>query len=181
MNRGYIKLFRKIEDNDIFMDKEPFDKRSAWIDLLLMVNHKEGHAYEGMKKIIIKRGQRKTSITKLADRWHWGCRKVSAYLDLLESEGMIYLEKSNRGVLITVVNYEVYQGFLGKDAEQTAEQTAEPNAQQVQSIQQDRQQSREHRNNNGKNDFKNEVKNDSKNVNKPAAQRDFLGEAKYEE
>lgn len=182
MNRGYIKLFRKIEDNDFFMDKEPYDKRSAWIDLLLMANHKDGYAFEGMNKIIIKRGQRKTSITKLAERWHWGTRKVSAYLDLLQSEGMIYLEKTNRGVFITIVNYCLYQDFSGKIAEQTAQPTAQPNAEQAQNKQQNRRQSRPHTNNNDKNDIKNEFKNDSKMLKKPAAQRDFcVGGRVYEE
>ena len=155
MNRGYIKLFRKIEDNEIFIDKEPFDKRSAWIDILLMVNHKDGSAFQGMNKIVIKRGQKKTSITKLAQRWHWGERKVSAYLKMLQAEGMIYLEISNKGVLITVVNYETYQGFSGKVAEQTAEQSAEQTAGQAQS----KRRSRVQTNKNVKNDIKNEQKN----------------------
>ena len=36
---GWISIYRQIQDNWIWKSKEPFDKRSAWIDLLLMVNH----------------------------------------------------------------------------------------------------------------------------------------------
>lgn len=149
MNRGYIKLFRKIEDTELFMDdEEPFDKRSAWIDILLMVNHKDGFAFSGMNKIIIKRGQKKTSISKLAQRWHWGRRKTSAYLNMLQTEGMVYLDVSNSGLLITVVNYDVYQDFLGKSEQPTAQPKAQPIAQQVHN----EQHNQPHTNNNDKND-----------------------------
>ena len=111
MNRGYIKLFRKLEDCPLFMeDDEPFDKRAAWIDLLLTVNHKDGSFLLGMTKYNVKRGQKWTSIGKLSERWHWGRDKVSRYLNLLESEGMIDQERTNRGLLITIVNF--IHGFL---------------------------------------------------------------------
>lgn len=37
---GWISLYRQIKESWIWKDKEPFDKRSAWIDLLLTVNYK---------------------------------------------------------------------------------------------------------------------------------------------
>lgn len=38
---GWISVHRKIQENWIWNCKEPYDKRSAWIDLLLSVNHKK--------------------------------------------------------------------------------------------------------------------------------------------
>ena len=70
MNRGYVKIFRKIADNEMF-NSEPFDKYHAWIDLLLLANHKDGFIYRGMKKVAVNRGQHHTSIPKLADRWYY--------------------------------------------------------------------------------------------------------------
>ena len=185
MNRGYIKLFRKITDNCIYNSDEPFDKRSAWIDLILLANHKDNYVYNGMKKVIVKRGQHKTSISKLQERWHWGEKKVDAFLGLLQNEGMIYYEKNRsglyRGVLITIVNYGVYQDFLKERTEQTAEQNAEQTAYQAEIKGRNKGRNKLRINNNDKNDIKNDIKNESKNVNKPAAQRDFFGEVKYEE
>lgn len=177
MNRGYIKLFRKITDNEMF-SSEPFDKFHAWVDLLLLANHKDGCIYRGMKKITVNRGQHHTSITKLAERWHWGERKVDDFLSLLQSEGMIYYEKSRGGAMcgthITIVNYRVYQDFLNKNAEQNAEQITEQNAEHLQNKQQNTMQNRMQINNNVKNDIKNDIKNEPKNEKKPSA--DFFVE-----
>lgn len=176
MNRGYIKLYRKFADNEIFTDSEPFDKRSAWVDLIMTANHKDGFVFRGMTKYVIKRGQRITSLGKLAERWRWGERKVKAYLKMLENEGMIYLEVSNRGLLITIVNYGLYQDFSPKSAEQTAEPTAEQTAERVHTKLQSEPQSRVQTNNNVKNDIKNGIKNEFKNVNKRSAHSDFFVE-----
>ena len=168
MNRGYIKLFRKIEDCPLFMeDTEPFSKLSAWVDLLLMANHKDGSFIIGMTKYNVKRGQKWTSITKLAERWHWCRKKVRAYLNLLESEGMVYLDISNRGLLITIVNYCSYQDFSSKKEQQNAQPNAQPNAQQgnIKGTNQGT---------TNKNDIKNDIKNESKNVKKPSADFDYM-------
>lgn len=154
MNRGFIKLFRKIEDNYLWEDPEPFCKRAAWIDLILMANHKDNSFMLGMRKINIKRGQKWTSSKKLADRWNWNRRKVMQFLRLLQNEGMIYLEVTNRGLLITLVKYSVYQDFL--KGKRTADGTADSTASEHQSAQQ------MHTNKNVKNDIKNDIKNEKK-------------------
>ena len=38
---GWIKLYRKMVDCCIWQSNEPFDKRSAWVDLLLLMQHKD--------------------------------------------------------------------------------------------------------------------------------------------
>lgn len=83
---GWISIYRQIIDNWLWKSNEPFDKRSAWIDLLLMVNHKTENIEFNGKIIAIERGQRITSIEKLADRWKWSRHKVSNFLIKLEKE-----------------------------------------------------------------------------------------------
>ena len=39
MAKGWVKIWRKIWASDIWDDEEPFCKRAAWIDLILMANH----------------------------------------------------------------------------------------------------------------------------------------------
>lgn len=117
MSEGWIKLYRQIQDCDIWDDdeQEPFDKRSAWIDLLLLANHKDKQTVFDMKPFVVKRGQRITSIRKLGERWHWSRDRVSRYLKLLESLGMIIKESDSRKTLLTIVNYEVYQDTSDSD------------------------------------------------------------------
>ena len=38
---GWIKVHRDLNDHWIWKSKEPFDKRSAWIDLILLANFKD--------------------------------------------------------------------------------------------------------------------------------------------
>ena len=152
MNRGFVKIFRKIEDNILWEDETPYDVRSAWIDLILLVNHKDNSFLMGMQKINIKRGQKWTSSKKLADRWGWSRRKVLQYLRMLEGEGMIYLEVSNRGLLITLCNYCTYQDF--QRGKRNADVYADDTAGVTQSVTQ------MHTNKNVKNDNKNDYKNE---------------------
>lgn len=110
MNQGWIKLHRQILDCDIWIDdEEPFDRRSAWIDLLLLVNHRDKQIIFDGHPLTVKRGTYVTSVRKLAKRWSWCNKKTLNYLRLLEELGMIVKDSDNRRTLITIVNYEVYQ------------------------------------------------------------------------
>jgi hypothetical protein len=181
MNRGYIKLFRKIEDCPLFIDNEPYCKLSAWIDLILMANHKDSSFMIGMTKYNVKRGQKWTSIGKLSERWNWGRDKVSRYLNLLENEGMIYQERTNRGLLITVVNYTFYQDFNVVTRQPIEQPIKQPIEQQANIRVDNRSNSQSHTNNNDKNDIKNDIKNDKKMKKKPAAGFVCGGKRYYEE
>lgn len=106
--KGWIKLYRSIEDHWLW--DEPFNYQSAWIDLLMLVNHEPNKVKISNEIIEIKPGQRWTSIRKLGLRWKWKEEKVLKFLKLLESDGMIYKESNSRGTLLTIVNYEDFQG-----------------------------------------------------------------------
>lgn len=106
---GYIKLHRQIQDCWIW-DTGKFDKRSAWIDLLMLANHRDKRIVFDGEYIVIVRGQFLTSIRKLSLRWGWSKSSVGDYLKLLEKDKMIIKESDSRRTLLTIVNYEVYQG-----------------------------------------------------------------------
>ena len=105
---GWIKLYRKMVDCCIWQSNEPFDKRSAWVDLLLLMQHKDKKMMvDGVVKSV-KRGSYMFSIDKLASRWRWSRNKVKRYLSELESEQMLYTERTNKVTFISLVNYVVY-------------------------------------------------------------------------
>lgn len=109
-SQGWISVHRSIYDNWIWSDTEQFDKRSAWIDLLLMANHEDNKVLIDGQLKIIKRGQRITSINKLAKRWKWSRKKVTNFLQTLEEDDMIILKKEQgKYTTITIVNYSFYQ------------------------------------------------------------------------
>lgn len=117
---GWIKLHRKILDCGIWIsdDNEPFDRRSAWVDLLLLANHRDKQIIFDGKAMTVSRGQYVTSVRKLASRWMWGNQKTLKYLRLLEELGMITKNSDSRRTLLTIVNYGIYQGSENADRTQ---------------------------------------------------------------
>lgn len=109
MAYGWISIHRKIQQSDIWLDKEPFDKRSAWIDLIMMANHEDRQVMFNGKFIEVKRGEKITSLKQLSERWRWSRSKVKRFLNLLESGSMIELKTKQRYTSYKVVNYNVYQ------------------------------------------------------------------------
>lgn len=108
---GWIKLYRSIEAND-FLNDEPYDKRSAWVWLLLHANT-ESHkiTYRSGAVRTIKRGQLHTSIRSLAQSWGWGKDKVRTFLANLEANKMIKVKRDKNGTLVTIEKYTSYQGM----------------------------------------------------------------------
>lgn len=117
MGKGWIKIHRKLLDNDIWTQSGPFDDRSAWIDLILLANFKDGemNIKRTRKKRIIKRGQRHTSRDELAKRWGWSLGKVDRYLDTLHERGMLDIDGTPYGTTLTLVNYGKYQSQVDTD------------------------------------------------------------------
>lgn len=107
--QGFIKLYRKLQDHWLWQDK-PFSKGQAWIDLILMANYKDGSVIFDNGKIEVKAGSFVTSLRKLADRWGWSISKVSRFLFLLENEKMLIQNRDTKKTVITLENYDVFQG-----------------------------------------------------------------------
>lgn len=106
---GWFKINRDIENHWIWKSNEPFDKRSAWIDLIMMANHKDFKAFYKGKVVQRKRGDVNTSVRFLADRWHWDRRKVGRFISAMQKDGMCTMHSTTDGTTITIENYNKYQ------------------------------------------------------------------------
>lgn len=128
MSEGYIKLHRQIKGCWIWLEDEPFDRRSAWVDILLSANHKDNKMLFDGSLILIKRGQFITSIRTLAERWQWSRTKVVHFLELLEADNMIIKKSDTKKTLITVINYGVFQdnGSTKKTVKSHSSDTEKP-------------------------------------------------------
>jgi hypothetical protein len=112
MRRGFVKLWRASADNSLYFAEE-FDKFHAWTDLLLLANFKPKDAKIKRGIIIhIKAGQILAGEEFLADRWGWSRGKVRRFLKYLSSPTVqqIALHKDNVCTVITVLNWNAYQG-----------------------------------------------------------------------
>ena len=110
MYRGYIKLWRRIQDNAIWVE-EKFTRGQAWVDLLLLANHKTRTIRIRGCPIIINRGQLAYSQVSLAKRWKWSRGKVRRFLSELSKNPaqQIVQQSSNVTSIISIINYDQYQ------------------------------------------------------------------------
>lgn len=108
--RRFLKLDRQISKSAIWNDGTPFDKAHAWMDLLLYVNYVPKNRIFGSTIVHVKRGQTVTSDNFLSNRWNWSRSRVRRFLEMLEADNMIRLERTSYGTWISIVNYTKYQG-----------------------------------------------------------------------
>lgn len=107
--KGYILLYRSVQDNEIWT-AEAFSKGQAWIDLLLSANHDDRSFISGNDVIAAETGSVVTSELKLAERWKWSRNKTRAFLSLLEKLDMIERRTDkNRGTTIIIKKYKHFQ------------------------------------------------------------------------
>jgi hypothetical protein len=118
MRPGYIKLWRKLLDNQMWL-AEPFTRGQAWVDLILCAAPKKHEAMikgYGMKTVTLEVGETLAAHEYLAERWRWqtkkgtgGRRRVSAYLRYLEREQLIVQVKTEPCTVVAIVNWKKYQ------------------------------------------------------------------------
>ena len=106
---GWISLYRQIREHWIWKSTEPFDKRSAWIDLLLRANHKDAKIMIDGKTVEIKKGSFITSELKLSDEWKWSRKKVRNFLKGLEADKMLSKNSTTKYTTLTIENWALYQ------------------------------------------------------------------------
>lgn len=123
MQQGWISLHRKITEHPFYQEKRKFSKFEAWIDLLLLANHKDNKVLFGNEIIEVERGSFITSKRKLMERWGWSNTKVETYLNLLVTQGMIVQKSDTKKTVITIVNYDFYQGDSNKKRHETDAKT----------------------------------------------------------
>lgn len=123
---GFIPLYRSIQDHWVWSNKEPFSSGQAWIDLLLSVNHEEKKLKVGCNLITIKPGQMWTSYVKLSNRWNWSRERVYRYTKMLKMDGMINVDATPNGTLLTVVNWDnfAYHGNTDETTPETTDKTS---------------------------------------------------------
>jgi len=117
MSEGWIKLHRKLTDNFLWQC-EKFTRGQAWIDLLLLANHKKSFFYLRDHKINIDRGQVGYSQLKLSERWKWSRSKVKKFLKDLEKEQQIKQQITQSTTIITIIKYNDYQEKEQQDKQQ---------------------------------------------------------------
>lgn len=110
MDKGWIKLHRKLMDKAIWQSSTP-QQKVILITLLTMANHKEKEWEWKGKKFVAKPGQFVTSLQSIVDRAGKGItiQNVRTALGKFERYGFLTNKSTKTGRLITIVNWGFYQ------------------------------------------------------------------------
>lgn len=105
---GWIKLHRKtLHCKAVNRDADHF---YHWAYILMNASHKEVQANFGDKRITLMPGQFITGVSKMASDLKCNKSKTYRILKRYENEMMIETQTCAKGTLISVLNWEVYQG-----------------------------------------------------------------------
>lgn len=118
MAETYIKLFRKVVENDLFNEK-PFDHWHAFEWLMIRACRFEKTEVIKGRAIHLKPGQLIIGQRKLAETFGWGRGKVARFCKLLEDLEMATFDSATYGAsigtVITIENYSRYQDEVEPD------------------------------------------------------------------
>lgn len=112
---GWIKLYRVLLDDDLWIDCTPVQK-VVMVTLLLMANHKERKWIWQGKKFVANPGQMVTSLESIKGKSGKGVsiRAVRTSLTKFENVGFLTSESTNSGRLVTIANWAKYQEGIEK-------------------------------------------------------------------
>ena len=105
----FVKVYRKSLQNELFLEI-PYDRWHAFMFLLLEARKFPTVIVLKGKDIHLDTGQLIRGEDTLAEKWGWSKGKVRRYLSMLENLGMITKNGTPYGTLITIENYNKYQG-----------------------------------------------------------------------
>lgn len=113
--QGYIKLYRQITDTPVWADS---DKLKLWLMCLMKATHDEKTQVVGNQIIELKAGQFITGRSALSDEFNRDVKKdrrvdgltLFRWLSLFEKMEMLNIKKTNKYSLVTVLNWDKYQG-----------------------------------------------------------------------
>ena len=132
-HKGYISLYRDIQDHWLWDDK-PYARGQAFIDLIIRASHADKKICFNGKFFELEKGEFITSILKLSEAWGWSRWKVTAFLALLETDNMISFKTDNKKTTIKVLNFGLYQKSKSDKPTSNQHQTDNKTTQSINSI-----------------------------------------------
>lgn len=111
VNGGWVKLYRELKSKSIWQLSSP-EQKVVLITILLLANHEENKWEWKGEQFICKPGQLITSLNSLVRECGDGVtiRNVRTALERFEKLGFLTNSSTKTGRLITIVNWEKYQG-----------------------------------------------------------------------
>ena len=110
LEKGYIKIFRKIRKSLVWPNKKELSLCEVWIDILMEVQYSEipKPVLIGLRPVIQNQGECLYSVATWADRWNMTRSKANRVLTLFQDCDMIRTKSEHKTTRLTVCNYRDY-------------------------------------------------------------------------
>lgn len=105
--QGWIKIHRQLLGSNIFQNEKLL---KIWMWCLLKATHTEREQIVGRQKVQLKEGQFITGRHAAAAELGMAPSTAWDYLKLLENEDCINIKSNNKFSVVTIVNWDFYQG-----------------------------------------------------------------------
>ena len=116
MERGYIKLFRKIQNKGWYKNSKYVH---LWVHILMKANHQDSEFMWNGEMITVKSGQFITGRSQLSADTGLPGSTVERILGTFENEHQIRQQKTNKFRLITIVKWKEFQHDGQRNGQQT--------------------------------------------------------------
>lgn len=83
---------------------------------MMKANHEARRVLVNGNQVLVERGQLLTSEVKLAETWRWDRGTVRRFENVLENDQMLIRNATTHYTVLTIVNYEFFQGDTTADA-----------------------------------------------------------------
>lgn len=109
LTAGTVNISREFLDHPAFAT-EAYTEREAWLWLIMEARWKAGQKRVGRKVFDVDRGQLVASMDFMAKAWKWSKARVFRFLKRLEKLEMICSKSETDATLVTICNYDKFQG-----------------------------------------------------------------------
>lgn len=152
----WVKLYRKLEDSSFYLDSRIVH---LWVHILIKARAFEEKTIFGGNEITLNPGQFVTGRKKLSRETGIEESKIQRSLKVFEKCLMIEQQTNSQSRLITVLNWDTYQG-----SEQQMNNKRTANEQQMNTIKESKKEERKNKNNTSKPENINKGKTEAPNV-----------------
>lgn len=113
-------MYRSLSDSEVW-NLDRYSKGQAWVDLLLLANHKPNTFFIRGIEMNLEIGQLAYSQVTLSKKWKWNRRTVNKFISWLEKQQMIHSRINKVCTVITILNYSKYQESTQESTQQSTQ------------------------------------------------------------
>jgi hypothetical protein len=121
MNRGYVKIWRKLADNGLLSHA---DACQLFLFLMVKATHKPHKILVGSQVLTLEPGQFFTGRQWLARELGSTEKKVRTSLEVLRKTGIIDQQTTSKGSIISLINWSAYQDERPTEGQHLGQQRA---------------------------------------------------------